>query len=129
MDNRLIQSSNYNCFRRKQRIRVIFSLCIIIFFWLFRVSANNPKTECTALLVLDVILFLLTIIIIYFVYISFIEKPNIKEGIIIDMKTHRRTVRRIEELENRVEYLYKIKCQESEVWGKVYRHIYMKKVM
>ena len=113
MEDKLLQDTNYKLFRHKQKARAIFSFCLLIVFWLFSFFANNPDTEHQKMVILDLILFILTLTIIYFFYVAFIAKPDIKEGVITDIEIN--TVKRRREIKGWTYHTYKINCDDCQI--------------
>lgn len=115
---RLKNIPEYREFKKKSRVRSFGGLLIAVVFWLVMLNANNENASEEMKTILFGGLFFITMVMLYFLFLSFIKKPSlIIFGDIVDIKEKKCTVKEDGMLKTRLTHLYLVKSENSQEWG------------
>lgn len=116
--DRLKKYDSFIKFQKLRKQRAMIALFIITLFWGFTIFANNPNADRGDILIVQGLLIIASLCALYAVFLAFIKKPHIEEGVVASSRYRKRTVKRAGDIENRILKEYLIKTSQGEYWGR-----------
>lgn len=116
--DRLKKYDSFIRFQKLRRQRAMIALFFITLFWGFTIFANNPNADRRDVLIVQSLLIIASLCVLYTVFLAFIKRPLIEEGIVASSRDKKRTVKRAGDIENRILKEYLVKTSRGEYWGR-----------